>query len=84
MTIRQTLLSMAVGSAALALATLNASAAIVCSSNVCWHAQERYVYPPEARIIIHPDDWQWGPSQRYLWREHPGRAYWRDDNWVEW
>ena len=30
----------------LALSTLGASAAIVCSGNVCWHAQESYDYPP--------------------------------------
>jgi hypothetical protein len=84
MTIRRTLFSAAASAAVLALSSLSASAAIVCSGNTCWHAKERYAYPPEARTTIHPDDWRWGPNERYTWREHEGRGYWRGDNWVEW
>jgi hypothetical protein len=47
------------------------AAAIVCSGNVCWHTHERYVYPPDAGVIVHPDDWRWGPSEHFTFRE-PG------------
>jgi len=68
----------------LALSTVNASAAIVCNGNVCWHAREAYEYPPEARVVVHPDDWRWGPGERFVWREHEGRGYWRDNRWIGW
>lgn len=78
------LFAAAMGAGALAFSAVSASAAIVCSGNVCWHTHEAYEYPPEARVIIHPDDWRWGPTQYYVWREHPGRGYWRADRWIEW
>jgi hypothetical protein len=56
MAIRKLILTAAVGASVLALSALNASAAIVCSGNVCWHTQERYDYPTDARVIVHPDD----------------------------
>jgi hypothetical protein len=74
----------AAGASLLALSTLAASAAVVCTGNICWHTTERYEYPADARVIVHPDDWRWGPSERYEWREHQGRGYWRDDRWMEW
>jgi hypothetical protein len=80
----KTLIGTAMGAGLLALSTISASAAIVCSGNVCWHTQERYTYPPDARVVIHEDDWRWGPSDRYTFREHEGRGYWRGDSWVEW
>jgi hypothetical protein len=61
----------------LALPASSVSAAIACTGNVCWHTPERYEYPPEARVIIHPDDWHWRRHERYFWREHEGRGYWR-------
>lgn len=67
----------------LALSAVSASAEIACSRNVCWHLQGRYEYPPEARVIIHPDDWHWRRHERYVWREHEGRGYWRDGRWIE-
>jgi hypothetical protein len=60
------------------------SAAIACRGNVCWHVQDRYEYPPEARIIVHPDDWRWGRREHYVWREHEGRGYWRGGRWMQW
>ncbi len=81
--IRKSLISSAIGAAVLALSAAGASAAVVCSGNVCWHTHEAYTYPPSARIIIHPDNWQWTPSDHYLWREHEGRGYWDGDSWVE-
>ena len=68
----------------LALSTMSASAAIACSGNVCWHTHETYVYPPEAKIVVHEDNWRWGPSDRYSFREHDGRGYWHGDRWTEW
>jgi len=74
----------AVGAGMLAASTVGASAAIACSENVCWHTHERYAYPPEARIVIHNDDWRWGPRERFVFREHEGRGYWRGDRWTDW
>jgi hypothetical protein len=67
-----------------AASAFSASAAIVCSGNVCWHTHETYSYPPEARVIVHDDSWKWGPSEKFTFREHDGRGYWRDDKWVTW
>ena len=80
----KTLASAALGAGLLAASAVSASAAIVCSGNVCWHTHERLVYPPEARVIIHDDDWRWEPHERYTFREHEGRGYWRGGDWVEW
>jgi hypothetical protein len=67
----------------LAATSMAASAAIVCSGNVCWHTHERYEYPPDAKVTIHEDNWRWGPEEKYTFREHEGRGYWRGDTWVE-
>ncbi len=68
---------------ALALTTLTASAAIVCNTEGdCWHVQKEYVFPPAAHVTIHPDTWHWGPGQRFAFREHEGRGYWRGGVWV--
>ena len=81
----KTLLRATLGAAGLlALSAVNASAAIVCSGDVCWHTSERYTYPPESRVIVHEDSWKWGPSEKFSFREHPGRGYWKGDSWVEW
>ena len=82
--VSKSLAGTAIAAGFLALSTLSASAAIVCSGNVCWHSHERLTYPPDAKVIIHDDDWRWGPSERFTFREHEGRGYWRGDNWVEW
>ena len=73
----------ALGVAVLALSAVSASAEIACRGNVCWHVQSRHEYPPEARVIIHPDDWHWRRHERYVWREHEGRGYWHDGRWIE-
>ena len=78
------LLAAATAAAVVALSALNASAAIVCAANVCWHTHERYEYPPSARVVIHDDDWKWKKHEHYRWREHEGRGYWRGSHWVEW
>jgi hypothetical protein len=82
--IGKSLLAMAAGAGALVLTAASASAAVVCSGNICWHTTTTYEYPAEARIIVHPDTWRWGPRERFTWREHEGRGYWRDDRWIEW
>jgi hypothetical protein len=72
------------GAGFLAASVMSASAAIVCSGNVCWHTHETYTYPPESRVIVHEDNWKWGPEEKFSFREHEGRGYWRDDKWTNW
>src|SRR6516164_5394933 len=62
--------SAALGAGLLAGSAVGASAAIVCSGNVCWHTHETYSYPPDARIVIHEDNWRGGPEDKYVFREH--------------
>ena len=74
----------AFGGAALALTATSASAYIVCNPNdgVCWHTHRQYAYAPEYGVVVHPDGWAWGPGEHYVWREHPGRGYWRGGVWI--
>ena len=74
----------AIGVGVLAASAVTASAAIVCSGNVCWHTHERYEYPATAGVVVHEDDWKWGPSEKYTFREHEGRGYWHGDTWTTW
>ena len=72
-----------VGASALAFGAVAASAAIVCNEEGdCWHAGVRHEYPAAAGVVIHEDNW--APGERFHWREHEGRGYWRGGNWVEW
>jgi hypothetical protein len=71
------LVSAALGADMLAFSSLSASAAIVCTGNVCWHTHERYEYPPDE------DNWRWGPDERFAFRAHGGRGYWSGDVWTE-
>jgi hypothetical protein len=82
MTLRKVFLCAMAGSGVLALSAVNASAAIVCNGNVCWHAHETYEYPPAAHVIIHPDDWRAGPGITF--HEHTGRGYWAGGRWTAW
>ena len=50
----------------------------------CWHTATVYEYPPEAGVVVHPDDWRWGSTEKYSWREHEGGGDWRGDRWMEW
>jgi len=60
-----------------------ASAEIVCNAEgVCWHVHHPYAYAPAYGVVVHPNTWRWGPSEHYVWREHPGRGYWRNGVWV--
>ena len=66
-----------------ALSASTASAAIVCNAEgQCWHVRRPYAYAPSYGIVVHPNNWQWGPGEHYAWREHPGRGYWRNGVWV--
>ena len=80
----KTLIGVAVGATVLGASVLSASAAIVCTGNICWHTQERYEYPSTARVVVHEDSWKWGPSEKFEWREHAGRGYWAGDRWTDW
>jgi hypothetical protein len=80
----KTLLAAAIGASALVLSMASASAAIVCSGRVCWHTHGDFDYPADARVIVHPDDWHWGRGERFAFREHEGRGYWRGGHWKEW
>lgn len=60
-----------------------ASAAIVCSDDECWHARQAYEYPSEAHVIVHDDNWTWGAGDHFRWREHEGRGYWHGDDWRD-
>lgn len=81
--LRKTTLSLMMGAGVLAFSAVSAPAAIICNDNVCWHAQERYSYPPDAGVVVHRDNWRWGPREHFRWREHEGRGYWRGDRWRE-
>jgi hypothetical protein len=71
------------GISALAASATTASAAIVCNGEgVCWHVRHPYAYAPGYGVVVHPDNWRWGPGARFTWREHPGRGYWRGGVWV--
>ena len=74
----------AVGLGFLTAGAVSASASIACTGNVCWHTHETYSYPPDAKVVVHEDNWKWGPTEKYTFREHEGRGYWRDDKWVTW
>jgi hypothetical protein len=82
--LRKILSAAVIGAGALVLSAASAAAAVVCTGNVCWHTHESYEYPADARVIVHPDDWRWGPSEHYTWREHEGRGYWRGERWMDW
>lgn len=82
--LRKSLLGVAISTGVAALFFTSASAAVVCVGPVCWHSHETYDYPPDARVVVHPDDWRWESNEKYTWREHEGRGYWRGDKWMEW
>ena len=73
----------AIGAGMMAASMVSASAAIVCQGRVCWHATETN-FPPEARVVVHEDNWHWGPRERFSFREHEGHGYWRGGRWVTW
>ncbi len=74
------------GLCALGLSATSASAEVVCNRDGdCWHVKTRYDYRPDLGLKVHPDSWRWADrdQQRYRWREHDGRGYWRNGVWVQ-
>jgi hypothetical protein len=84
MNVRKKMATAAFAGAAVFVMAAPASAAIVCSRDVCWHTHEAYDYPPKAKVVVHEDSWKWGPTERFTFREHEGRGYWRGKDWVGW
>jgi hypothetical protein len=81
--VRQIALAAMLGAGALTLASTSASARIVCNEDGdCWHVTPTYQYQPDYRLSVHPDDWRWKNSEKYRWREHEGRGYWRGGVWI--
>ncbi|HEY4125913.1 MAG TPA: hypothetical protein VGM36_14930 [Rhizomicrobium sp.] len=75
--------SAAFGVGLLGMTATSASAAVVCNRDGdCWHVRDHYDYKPEFAVTVHPDDWRWNAQDRYRWREHEGRGYWRSGVWV--
>jgi hypothetical protein len=74
----------AIGAVVVVTSTFSASAAIVCQGNTCWHTHEAYDFPHEAGVVVHEDNWHWGPHEKFMFREHEGRGYWRGGKWVAW
>ena len=73
----------AMAAGTLALTATSASAWIVCNrEGDCWHTHRNYHYRPEFGLVVHPDNWHWGPGEHFAFREHPGRGYWRGGVWI--
>lgn len=71
------------GTAPVTIEGYGPSSAIVCNaSGECWHSVQRYDYPQGVQVEVHPYDWQWNDGQNYTWREHQGRGYWMNGDWV--
>jgi hypothetical protein len=81
---RRILSAAAIGAAVVVTSAFGASAAIVCQGNTCWHVHEAHDYPHEAGVVVHEDNWHWGPHEKFSFREHEGRGYWRGGKWVTW
>jgi hypothetical protein len=82
--LRNILSAAAIGAVTVVASTFGASAAIVCKGNTCWHTHEAYDFPHEAGVVVHEDNWRWGPREKFVFREHEGRGYWRGSKWVGW
>ena len=67
------------GTAPVTIEGYGPSSAIICdqAGTTCWHSVDRYEYPPNANVVVHPYDWQADNGANYAWREHPGRGYWQ-------
>ena len=81
----KTAFAAAVAAAGVMLAASSASAYIACNAEgACWHVNRHgyYNYHPTYGIVVHPNNWRWGTTEHYTWREHAGRGYWRNGVWV--
>ena len=78
-------IAIAAAAAAIGLTAMasSASAAIACNrEGECWHVRSHYAYRPEFGVVVHENNWRWGANDHYVWREHPGRGYWRNGVWI--
>jgi hypothetical protein len=82
--LKKILSAAAISAVAVMTSTFGASAAIVCQGNTCWHTHDVYEFPHEAGVVVHEDNWHWGPHEKFSFREHEGRGYWRGGKWVTW
>jgi len=83
---KRTITSVFGATCALALTATVASAEIACNrEGDCWHVRETHFYQPEHGVVVHPDNWRWAEHERekYRFREHEGRGYWREGRWIE-
>src|ERR1700759_541765 len=48
------------------------SSAIVCdqAGTTCWHSVQRYDYPPNANVVVHPYDWRAENDAQLASRKH--------------
>ena len=70
------------GTAPVTIEGYGPSSVVVCNEQgYCWHSAERYDYPSNAQLEVHPHGWEWSSGANYAWREHPGRGYWDGDEW---
>jgi hypothetical protein len=71
------------GTAPVTIEGYGPSSAIVCdqAGTTCWHSVDRYDYPANANVVVHPYDWRGDNGAKYAWREHTGRGYWMGDQW---
>jgi hypothetical protein len=72
----------ALATVSVAALTGSASARIVCNDEGdCWHTNTVDVFPPALGLTIHEDNWKWGSGDKYRWREHEGKGYWKGGQW---
>jgi hypothetical protein len=83
-TLSKAMIGAALGASVLAFSGAGASADVVCRDRVCWHTHEGYDFPHDSHVVVHSDDWRWGPKEHFVFKEHEGRGYWRGNHWVEW
>jgi hypothetical protein len=77
------LVTAAAGAVLLAFSAVSASAAYVCTGNVCWMAKEKYDYPADAKVVVREESWK--PSADITIREaRPGRGYYVGSEWRTW
>jgi hypothetical protein len=67
----------------LAFSVATASAAYVCSGDVCWIAKEKYTYPAEAKVIVREESWK--PTTSVTIKDAgSGRGYYKAGVWTTW
>jgi hypothetical protein len=82
MKIRTLILGTIAGAGAFAALAAPASAYVACNrERDCWHATDRHDYKRGWGITVHDDNWKFR-GDRYHWREHEGRGYWRNGAWI--